>query len=271
MKTLPVDIKISIILAILLMVMIVMFLIFIIVLYYRRQMVFDREKRLKDMEYQTRLLQKEVDFQKRTRKEQERISHDLHDDLGAGLSALKLQTEFLKRKTTDESISQNIEELLEICDELNISMRQMLWNLKVGNDSLANFTQRIINYTRGFFAKSSIKVHITKNEMGLHEILSETRRNIFMCVKESLNNIYKHSKSENVRISFNLTGKIFTIDIIDDGIGMSENVTAGNGLANMRSRMESVCGGFNFIPSDKGLHIHLRINLDKKIPQEAEV
>lgn len=226
-------------------------------------MLFDKEKRLKDMEYQTQLLQKEIDFQKRTRKEQERISHDLHDDLGAGLTALKLQTEFLKRKTTDETIGQNIEDLLQTCDELNISMRQMLWNLKAGNDSLENFTQRIINYTKGFFAKTTIEVHITKNEIGFHEILADTRRNIFLCMKEALNNIYKHSNSKRVEVHFRKDGNIFSIDIIDDGIGLTNTSRNGNGLENMRSRMAAVCGDFNFIPTEEGLHINLRIDLQK--------
>ena len=165
MEVLPIEIKFSIIIAILLMVVIVVFLIFIIVLFYRRQMIFTKEERLKEMEHRTQLLQQEIDYRKKMQNEHDRVSHDLHDDLGSGITALKLQTQFIKQKTTDLNISQNIEELLQTCDELNVSMRQILWNLKVGDDELENVVQRTIQYTKSFFAKTNIEVHFSKSQI----------------------------------------------------------------------------------------------------------
>ncbi|MBF8457160.1 ATP-binding protein [Kaistella sp. G5-32] len=267
MRALPVEIKFSIIIAILLMVIIVVFLIFIIVLYYRRQMIFSKEERLKEMEYRTQLLQQEIDYRKKMQSEHDRVSHDLHDDLGSGITALKLQTQFIKQKTTDIKISQNIEELLQTCDELNVSMRQILWNLKVGDDNLENFAQRISHYAKNFFAKTNIKVHIFKEEVGYDHISADTRRNLYLCIKEALNNVYKHSNSENVEVHFNRDGKIFTVDIKDDGVGITPDAAYGDGIENMKSRMVALCGNLNFVPSEKGLHV--RLNLDLQNDQDS--
>ncbi|MGV8913997.1 MAG: sensor histidine kinase [Kaistella sp.] len=262
MKTLPVDIKIAIVIAILLLVTIVAFLIFLTVLYSRKQALFEKEKKLKAMQFQTQLLQKEIDFQKRTQNEQERISHDMHDDIGAGISAIKLQAEFIKQKTNDPEIALNIDELLQTCADLNISMRQVLWNLKLGNDNIQNFTEHIIQYARNFFGKTEVKIQVIKEEFEYDLISAETRRNLFLCVKETLNNIYKHSHSKNIVLHFSQNGKYFSVEISDDGVGLKADTEYGNGLDNMKSRMESVCGRFNFVPSDKGLHISLRVNVE---------
>jgi len=262
MEVLPIEIKFSIIIAILLMVVIVVFLIFIIVLYYRRQMIFTKEERLKEMEHRTQLLQQEIDYRKKMQNEHDRVSHDLHDDLGSGITALKLQTQFIKQKTTDLNISQNIEELLQTCDELNVSMRQILWNLKVGDDELENVVQRTIQYTKSFFAKTNIEVHISKSQIGHDRISANTRRSLFLCLKEALNNVYRHSQCNNVEVLYTQVENIFTIDVKDDGIGLPNEADFGNGFQNMEARMVALNGSFNVLPSEKGLHIQMKIDLE---------
>lgn len=263
MKILPLEIKIYIIVAILLLLVIVVFLIFIIVMYYRKQMIFARENTLKAMEHETQLLQKEVEFQKRSQLEQQRISHDMHDDVGSGITALKLQIEFIKQKTTDLSIKENIQEMLETCEGLHVSLRQILWNLKVGDDNVENFTQKVSHYIETFFGKTDILVQIYKEGLSADFLSADMRRNIFLSIKEALNNAYKHSQCDHIEVYFIQKANIFEIEIKDDGIGMSNENRIGNGLGNMKSRMSSINGEFILLPSKKGLHICLRVDLEK--------
>ncbi|WP_051190496.1 sensor histidine kinase [Kaistella palustris] len=269
MKTVPLELKITIVIAIMVVVTVVVFLIFITVLYNRRQTLFQKERMLKEMEYRTQLLQKEIDFQNKAKEEQERISHDMHDDLGAGISAIKLQAEFIKHKVSDPEIRNDVQELLRSCADLSGSLRQVLWNIKPGNDHLQDFTDYVIQYAHTFFAKSDIKVYTFKDEVGYDLISADKRRNLFLCVKEILNNIYKHSEAENVTLHFKQTGRSFYIDIKDDGIGLKADTAYGNGLQNMRSRMEGVCGKFSFLPVDKGLHICLKVDIESTITENV--
>lgn len=261
MNQLPTEIKYSIILAIILMVTVVMLLIAIIVLFSRRQILFQKEKKLQDAEYHNQLLQKEIDYQKKSKLEQERISHDMHDDIGAGISAIKLQAEFLKRKCEDENLEHHIDDLLKTCDDLNLSMREMLWNLKSGSDSLLNFAEHLIQYTESFFRKTNVKIHIVKSEIGSEKITAETRRSVFLCVKEALNNIYKHSDATEVELNIHQNESKFSIVIKDNGVGMKEGAVHGNGLDNMKWRMTNVCGGFLILPSEKGFQVKFDVNL----------
>ena len=262
MNNLPNEIKISILLSIILMIVVVVFLIFIVILYSRKQILFEKQKELRNLEYEKQLLQKEVEFQKKTKIEEERISHDLHDDVGSGITALKLQVEYLKKKTTDLSIAPNLEEILQTCDELHISVRQILWNLKVGDDDLENVVQRTIQYTKTFFGKTNIEVHITKSNIGHDRISANTRRSVFLCLKEALNNVYKHSRCKNVEVHYTQNHNIFTIDVKDDGIGLVNITDFGNGLENMKARMTALDGSFNVFRSEKGLHIQMQIDLE---------
>ena len=261
MKELPLEIKFSIILAIILMVTVVILLVSIIVLFSRRQILFQKEKKLKESEYQNQLLQNEIDYQKKAQLEQERISHDMHDDIGAGISAIKLQAEFLKKQCNNEILENNVDDMLKTCEELNLSMREMLWNLKSGNDSLSNFAEHIIIYTQSFFGKTNVEIRILKSDIGEEKITAETRRNLFLCVKEALNNIYKHSNAKNMEVHLTQTEKKFSITVKDDGVGMKSGTKHGNGMGNMKWRMSSVSGEFKIIPSEKGFQIKFDLDL----------
>ncbi|WP_312903048.1 sensor histidine kinase, partial [Chryseobacterium taichungense] len=135
MKQIPEDIKLTYIVIALIMISFVAFIIFVVLMYNRKQLLYLKEKQLNESEYQNQLLQKELEKQKSIEKERERISHDMHDDLGAGISALKLQAEFLKQRAEDDNLKNDIDELLKTSEEMNISMREMLWSLNAGNDT----------------------------------------------------------------------------------------------------------------------------------------
>lgn len=98
MKNLPIEIKIVYITAAIVTMLFIGFIVFVVLMYNRKQLLNLKEKQLKESEHQNQLLQKELEKQKLIEKERERISHDMHDDLGAGISALKLQAE-LDRKS----------------------------------------------------------------------------------------------------------------------------------------------------------------------------
>ena len=186
----------------------------------------------------------------------------MHDDLGAGISALKLQAEFLKQKVQEQNLIEDIDDLLKTSEEMNLSMREMLWSLNSSNDNLGNFMQYVSLYAENFFKKTDVKINITRKvELPDTKLNAEIRRNFFLCAKEALNNVYKHSKAQNVDILFMLKDHLFTMEIIDDGVGLGESLTSGNGLNNMQRRIQNLCGNYTIKPSEKGLHLVFEIKL----------
>jgi len=253
MKSLPEEIKLTFLIALLLVVLFVGFIIFIVLIYNRKQLLYLKEKQLKESEYQNQLLQKELETQKSIERERERISHDMHDDLGAGISALKLHAEFLKQKVEDGDLKNDIDELLKTSEEMNISMREMLWSLNSGNDTLGSFVEYAQIYAQNFLKKSNFRLTVERENIITDTAIStELRRNMFLCLKEALNNSYKHSKAENIELLFRQNGKEFIMKITDNGIGISTGTSEGNGLRNMNRRMQEQQGKCRVSSSEKG-------------------
>jgi len=254
------DIKLMYIIILLIMLVFVGFIIFAVLTYNRKQLLYLKEKQLKEAEHQNQLLQKELEKQKSIEKERERISHDMHDDLGAGISALKLQAEFLKQKAQDDNLKIDIDEMLKTSEEMNLSMREMLWSLNSGNDMLGSFIDYAIVYAENFLKKTKIKLSSESED-----IISETpistdiRRNMFLCLKEALNNAYKHSQSNHLNLLFSQKDNEFFMKISDNGIGISNERPEGNGLRNMKRRMQEQKGTCDILSSENGTEVIFKI------------
>jgi two-component system sensor histidine kinase DesK len=243
MKQLPDTIRLAYIMAVILLITFVIFIVLIVVLYNKRQLFFMQQQQLKEAEHQNQLLQKELEKQKILEQERERISHDMHDDLGAGISALKLQAEFLKQKAENDDLQNDIDELLKTSEEMNISMREMLWSLNSGNDTLGSFIDYAILYTGNFLKKTNIKVSSEyKDIIPETPVSTEMRRNLFLCLKEAVNNVYKHSLANSLTLSFSQEGNNFSMKISDNGKGIPDSQKEGNGLRNMKRRMNELSG-----------------------------
>ncbi|THV62985.1 sensor histidine kinase [Chryseobacterium candidae] len=262
MKNLPLEIKIVYITAIIVVMLFVLFIIFVVLTYNRKQLLYLKEQQLKEAEYQNQLLQKELEKQKMLEQERERISHDMHDDLGAGISALKLQAEFLKQKAEDDDLQNDIDELLKTSEEMNISMREMLWSLNSGNDTLGSFVDYAILYTGNFLKKTKIVVQSEyEGIIAEKPISTEMRRNLFLCLKEAVNNVYKHSHANILKLSFSQEGNNFSMKISDNGIGISEVHKQGNGLRNMKRRMSELSGECDIITENPGTSMVFKITV----------
>lgn len=255
------DIKLMYIIILLIMFVFVGFIIFVVLIYNRKQLLYLKEKQLQESEYQNQILQNELEKQKSIKHERERISHDMHDDLGAGISALKLQAEFLKQRAEDEDLKNDIDELLKTSEEMNISMREMLWSLNSGNDTLGSFIDYSKIYALNFLKKTKIQLSIEdENVISETTITTEQRRNLFLCLKEALNNAYKHSQSNQLKLSFVQKDKEFMMKISDNGIGIDHEKAEGNGLRNMKRRMQEQNGHCE-VTTENGTHLFFRIDL----------
>ncbi len=260
-EELPQIIKSTYILALVIILFFVVFIIFVVLMYNRRQLLYLKENQLQQSEHQNQLLQKELEKQKSIEAERERISHDMHDDLGAGISALKLQAEFLKQRAENDDLKNDIDELLKTSEEMNLSMREMLWSLNSGNDTLGSFIDYSKMYAQNFLKKTKILLLTESKNVVLETVITtEQRRNLFLCLKEALNNAYKHSQSNQIKLSFIQKDKEFMMKISDNGIGINHEKSEGNGLRNMKRRMQEQNGHCE-VTTENGTHLFFRIDL----------
>jgi signal transduction histidine kinase len=188
-------------------------------------------------------------------KERNRISRDMHDDLGSGLTKIAIMSEVVKKQFHDpEKAKQQLENISESSRELVDNLQDIIWVLNPKNDTLESLAAYIREYALKFFEPFEVKVHFNYPQAFDNTRLSEeTRRNIFLAIKESFNNIAKHAWCNNVFVTINHTSTFVRLEIKDDGRGFETGTRRqfGNGLNNMKNRIEQV-GGVYTIESGKG-------------------
>ena len=174
--------------------------------------------------------------------ERNRISADMHDDLGAGVTAIRLYSELAKKRIGNEIIPE-LEKISSSANELLNNMNAIIWTMTSSNDTLANMVAYIRTYALEYFEETGIECNFNIEESFTTLVVSGvTRRNIFLVFKEALNNILKHSKATIVNITIKKDDKSITLNIQDNGIGIDFNNLKKfrNGLVNMKKRMDEM-------------------------------
>ncbi|MFN8291513.1 MAG: two-component regulator propeller domain-containing protein [Chitinophagaceae bacterium] len=175
-------------------------------------------------------------------KERNRISRDMHDELGSGLTRIAILTEVIKTK---QQSNEQIEKISATARGLVDSLDEMVWALNPQNDSLDKLAAYIAEYTHHFLEGSGIEAKVDlPAEIKPWPVSEEKRRNLFMVVKEFLNNSVKHSRAKNLFVKLTQHATGFELLLRDDGTGFDEKtITAtGNGLKNMRQRISDAGG-----------------------------
>lgn len=199
-------------------------------------------------------------------KERNRISRDMHDDLGSGLTKIAILSEVVKKQLNEpEKAKQQLENISESSRELVDNLQDIIWVLNPKNDTLENLASYIREYALKFFEAFRIETHFQYPEkFPLLKLSEETRRNIFLTVKESFNNIGKHAWCNAVTLKIELHKNNIVLLIKDDGKGFAINNTRtfGNGLINMKNRMEQIGGKYEIVTEPgKGTETRLQIQV----------
>ncbi|MEJ7589626.1 MAG: 7TM diverse intracellular signaling domain-containing protein, partial [Ferruginibacter sp.] len=172
--------------------------------------------------------------------ERNRISADMHDDLGAGVTAIRLYSELAKQRIGKEAVPE-IEKISSSANELLNNMNAIIWTMSSSNDSLDNMVAYIRSYALEYFENTGIDCQIQLEEdIPNIAVSGEIRRNVYLVVKEALNNVLKHSGATSVCITLKKEAGGLSLYIHDNGSGINFDKLRrfGNGLINMKKRMD---------------------------------
>ena len=238
-------------------------LFFLTALHYKNTEQLVKEVREKEMLRAQNLFQeyeKEVAVYRAQLDERERISADMHDELGSGMTAIRLMSEIARNKMQGGIVPPELGKISASANDVLNKMNAIIWSMNHNNDTLDSLLSYIRTYANEFFENTNIECRVfIPEQIKETEISGVKRRNIFLCVKETLHNIVKHSKATQVSIRIIIDHEL-RIEISDNGVGIGEEkiVHFGNGLKNMKRRMENLGGDYE-IRSDEGTLTILRL------------
>lgn len=193
--------------------------------------------------------------------ERERISADMHDELGSGMTTIRLMSEIAKNKMKG-NVPVEIEKISASANDLLNKMNAIIWSMNSSNDTADNLISYFRAYATEYFDGTPIQCNIYIPVIIHHkEISGDKRRNIFLALKETLNNALKHSQATEMNINISVDEKLL-IKIWDNGIGLDPEKTNqfGNGLRNIKRRMKTIGGSFTISNKD-GTEIILELPL----------
>jgi signal transduction histidine kinase len=190
-------------------------------------------------------LEKKLAVMAAHQEERNRISADMHDELGSGITTIRLMSEIAKNKMKDAAPAE-ISKISNSANELLNRINAIIWSMNSQHDTVDNLVAYIRAFVTEFLDGTSIDFKITTPEnIPVIDLTGDKRRNIFLCVKELLNNALKYSKANRLNIDISVDKRLCII-ISDDGIGFDPAKTSqfGNGLKNIARRMQNIGGRF---------------------------
>jgi len=210
-----------------------------------------KEQEALKLEAEKQIFETKIAVLNAQQEERNRISADMHDDLGAGVTAIRLFSELAKRRLGKESIPE-IEKISSSANELLNNMNAIIWTMNSSNDSFGNTVAYIRSYAIEYFENTGINCVVEiAPDLPEFAVNGAIRRNVFLVVKEALNNVLKHSKATKVSLVLKKENNVISLLIQDNGTGIDfDNLRRfGNGLKNMKDRMNK--SGIDFSIENK--------------------
>jgi signal transduction histidine kinase len=192
----------------------------------------------------------ELERQRAVERDRARIAKDIHDDLGAGLTQITLLSELARREPPAQA-GAHLERISDSARRLTRTIDEIVWAVDPQHDTLSGLMDYISAYTEDFLRTAGIRCRMDMpTELPPLHMPAELRYNLFLALKEALNNVVKHSRATEVRLGLRLENKGFTVVIEDNGQGLKtvrdngngERLVAGHGLPNLEKRLAAVGG-----------------------------
>ena len=206
--------------------------------------------------------QREFERQKAIETLRSKISMDIHDEISSGLTRISLLSQRVKSKyeRSKEVEPEVIDKIARFSKEIISNLGEIIWAVNPRHDNLQSLLAYIRNYVFSFFESTSVEPCVDfPEDIKTIPVSPDIKHNVFLVIKEALNNILKHASATKVEIRFTYTNDFYIFTITDNGKGISNlNGRAfGNGLTNMKQRMEAINGSFAVHSEGKGTHLQL--------------
>jgi signal transduction histidine kinase len=202
-----------------------------------------------------------------------RFSHELHDELGQSLSAIK--TNLTALGSGSNGRGERLSDCLHLVDDAISNVRQMSHLLRPTILDDFGLEAGLRWLAEGFAARTKIAVNVDSAYSG--RLADETETHLFRIAQEALTNVARHSGAKNVEMKFEVRNGEACLSIQDDGRGLpaeSRNgapSSRGLGLIGMRARARSA-GGDVTVQSrpGEGVRIEVRAPVRAEAPEPGK-
>ena len=213
-------------------------------LIYRQQKLKNKQQ---EQEFQLKTAIAQIETQNQLQEQRLAISRDLHDNIGAQLTFVISSVDNLKygNQISDNRVVNQLTKISDFTKSTIIELRDTIWAMNNDAFSFDDLRSRIFNFIeKAQSAKEDIvfkfNVDETLKEMKFSSVIGI---NLYRTIQEAVNNAVKYSEAKEIDVNITTENQKIHIEINDNGKGFDQEIVeSGNGLHNMKKRIEEVGG-----------------------------
>ena len=233
--------------------------------------LFYRQQRLKNkqqhQEFELKSAMAQIESQNKLQEQRLSISRDLHDNIGAQLTFIISSLENTKFgiPNLETAVEKRLDKISDFTRNTIVELRDTIWAMNKADFTMEDLSSRIFNFVeQAQSANQNILFNFSIDEnLKNKKFSSVVGVNLYRTIQESVNNAMKYANASHIIINAEKFQEGLKIEIKDDGKGFdTENVDVGNGLLNMKKRMEEIGGNFS-INSEIGKGTSVNVELLK--------
>ncbi len=194
------------------------------------------------------------------------ISKELHDNIGSQLTFVISAIDTLKQNypSTNEKIDSQLENINAFTKNTITELRDTVWVMNTKDIDANALKERLLeNIERAKLSHNNIDFKVNIDNFEIEN--SGVALNLFRTIQEAVNNALKYAKASEIEISIHEKENKILALVADNGLGFDlETIKKGNGLKNMRKRIQTINGTFNIESSE---NLGTKINIS--IPQNS--
>jgi len=194
----------------------------------------------------------------------DKISSDLHDDVGSSLSSIGIYS-YAAKENLNAGKPQQAAELLHNIQRsaeatLN-AMSDLVWATNPRNDSNEKLIERVRSFGYEILSARECLFKVDIDDRFYRIFLNQAqRKNLLLILKEAINNAAKYSNASMVLLKVEVTDNAYTIRLKDNGVGFKPDLKKdGNGMNTMRKRSADLGGMFELKSGSSGTEIIIKI------------
>ncbi|MFN0257586.1 sensor histidine kinase [Pedobacter ureilyticus] len=200
------------------------------------------------------------------KEEQQRLGQDLHDGLSSSMAAFTHQLEVLSMDVADDGLRNKFNSLRTEMVKAYETVRSKSHDWFSASDKVheLSFENQIQQLAESSLPGNRYQKQIHIDDTSLTGIGTDTRIVLLRVIQEAITNIIKHAKAKKVEILIYQDEGQLVLNIIDDGVGLSEkrNSTSKSlGLESIRRRVQYLNGEMKISSDGKGTEIVVTIPL----------
>lgn len=180
----------------------------------------------------------------------EKIASDLHDEVGATLSSIAISTKLIQKKigNKNQEIKPILDQISEDSEQTIYNLRDKVWAINPMNDDTDVLFEKIRSFALQILIAKGVEFEYKNDIENLHKIKTsmEQRQNVYLILKEAINNIAKHANATIVSLQLSMQSKQIRVLLTDNGVGFEmDKESEGNGIRNFHKRAKDGFLDFN--------------------------